>query len=118
MFISYISKYLGYDQKTDQYQYEITIIDSEFEETVTTTTTAMAPAPRDAAARTGALPAAALKIYSARNLNVSKNLFLLFQYVEKQYNWWTTKKQYEWCLEYVPEYTQYHEGVKKLLLFS
>lgn len=104
-----------------EYKYEITIIDSEFEESINVDTFTMwwFATPNSFVGSSPAATASAIKIYSARNMNVSKNLFLLFKFIENYYgSWWSIKDQYEWCLKHVPEYKQYHEGVKKFLLFS
>jgi hypothetical protein len=102
MFQSYTYKYLSYDREKDESRYEITIVDDDFTETATTTATA-------------GEPAALIDIYSRRNLNVSQNLWLLYQYCEQRYG---RDDRISWWKKYVPAYSQYHDDLQMYLTFS
>jgi len=111
MFRSYDYKYLGFNNKTDQWRYEITIMDDNFTET------AVAAAVADVGDNDATRIAAVLiDIYSRRNLNVAGNLVLLMQYIE---NKWSRdiKRQIELYQEHIIEYQKYHDQVMGYLVF-
>jgi hypothetical protein len=107
MFQYYTSKYLGYVQEKDQYRYEITIVDDDFTEATATPTTDVAAVAVHAAAL--------IDIYSRRNLNVPKNLWLLSQYCDQK---WGKYDRISLWKKYVPSYSQYHDDLQMYLTFS
>jgi hypothetical protein len=114
LFQSCALKYKGYDRDIQQWLYDITIFDPDFgEEMVAVVVGAVATA----------LPSTvgAIKCYSNKGYSVNqiaKNLWLLFEFNQRQYPWWAIKEQTEWCLKWVPEYQPYHETIQMLMLFS
>jgi len=112
MFQSCEWKYLDSDPKTDQFRYEVTIVDDDFIEVAAATTS------YSTAAHHGAAGAALIDIYSRRNLNVAGNLALLMQYIEHKWVWSDIKWQIEWYQKYIPEYQKYHDQVMGYLAFS
>jgi hypothetical protein len=105
-------KYLGYDKETELYSYLFKIEDEDFEEEIT-------GALGDRAAHTRDIVGvrAVIKTYSKRNLNVSKNLLLLFMFYEKEYGkkYYSIEKQIENCMKYQPLFQKYKEEVEKYL---
>lgn len=76
MFQSRTSNYLGYDAVSGEHRYQITIMDDDFTESVKVSV------PPGTA---NAIAAAIIKVYSRRNLNVPKNLWLLHEYCNREY---------------------------------
>jgi len=110
MFKSYSWKYLDYDSKTDQWRYEITIMDVDFTEPVAASAITADWTINDIAD-------ALIDIYSRRNLNVAGNLVLFMQYVENKWPWRDIKRQIKWYQKYVPGYQKYHDQVMDYLIF-
>jgi hypothetical protein len=128
MFQSYTYQYKGYTAATCQCHYKITIIDPDFGKEMLTLVAASSRSRTKMAAASEAgaskLPVAAtgvIQFYSSKGYSVNqiaKNLWLLFEFNQRQYSWLTIKKQIEWCLKYLPEYQPYHETIQMLMLFS
>jgi hypothetical protein len=115
MFQSYTYKYKGYDQAIDQC-YEITIFDPDFGEEMV-----MAVGMPSGTWVVEASAAGVIKLYSSKDYSINqiaKNLWLLFEFHQRQYSSWTIKKQIKWCLECLPEYQPYHADIQMLMLFS
>ena len=110
MFQSYDYKYLSYDREKDESRYEITIVDDDFTETAET---ASASASDVVIAATAAI--ALIEVYSRRNLNVPKNLWLLSQYCDQN---WGKYDRISYWKKYVPRYSQYHDDLQMYLTFS
>lgn len=104
MFLAFNYKILNLDETL----FEVSIDDTEFKESIWIEVDRPAPII--------AYISSIIKIYSGRNLNVSKNLFRVFQFQEKRLSW-KMKNQIEYCLHNIPEYEQYHNDVKKFLLW-
>jgi len=111
MFRSCEWKYLDHDPKTDQYRWEITIMDDDFTEA------GVAAVSMDAGAASDTAAIVLIGIYSRRNLNVAGNLILLMQYIENKWLSPDIKLQTELHLKYVPEYPKYHDQVMDYLVF-
>ena len=96
---------MGKDPKTKLHSYLFKIIDEDFEEDVVGT----GHAPTEGAV---------INCYSKRNLNVSKNLFLMFMFNEKLYGSRhnNIQQQISWCMEYQKLFPKYKEEVEKYLL--
>ena len=92
---------MGKDPKTKLHSYLFKIIDEDFEEDVVGT----GHAPTEGAV---------INCYSKRNLNVSKNLFLMFMYYKKQYEY-SIQQQISWCIKYQLLFPKYKEDVEKYL---
>ena len=92
---------MGKDPKTKLHSYLFKIIDEDFEEDVVGT----GHAPTEGAV---------INCYSKRNLIVSKNLFLMFMYHEKQ-SIYPIKQQISYCVKYQSFYIKYKEDVEKYL---
>jgi hypothetical protein len=97
----------GHDPKTKLYSYVYKIIDEDFEEEISEASVAA-----DAGAD------AVIKTYSKRNLNVPKNLFLLFMFYEKEYGkkYYSIEQQIVYCMKYQPFFLKYKKDVEKYLL--
>jgi hypothetical protein len=118
MFQSYTFEYKGYDQAADQYLYEITIVDPDFgEERVV----AKEVEEHTMASLITWSAVAVIQLYSGKGYSVNqvaKNLWLLFEFNQRQYPWWPIKEQIKLYLEYSPEYLPYHADIQMLMLFS
>jgi hypothetical protein len=124
MFQSYTYEYRDYDQATGQWRYEITITDPDFgEETVE----AVAAWRLTGSGGSGGLAATAvaaigvIKCYDGKGYSVNqiaKNLWLLFEFSQRQYSRWSIKDHINWCLLCLPEYQPYHTDIQMLMLFS
>jgi len=110
MFQSFDWRYLGYNLKTNQSQYETTFVDDDFIETVVVSFISTI---NDGSS----LAAVLIDIYSQRNLNVAGNLVLLMQYIENKWPWIDIKWQIERYQKEVPEYQKYHDQVMDYLIF-
>jgi hypothetical protein len=108
--IQYLN-YLGYDQRTKLYSNLFKITDSDFEEEV-------ADAGSAEPSGLGLGAGAVITCYSKRNLNVPKNLLLLFMFNEKQYGfeYYSIQNQIFYCEQYQPLFPKYKEEVEKYLL--
>lgn len=112
MFQSYKYKYLNYDQKSQKHNYEISIIDEDFKETITVSAVAFVSIACAAAT-------AIIKIYSKRNLNVSKNIVAYMKYFDKQYgSYYDINNQIHWYKKDVPKFDNYLPKIEKYLLLK
>lgn len=111
MFQSYSYKYLDFDQKSKNWTYEILIVDDDFQEIVTSSYNG------DNTASSCAL-IELIKIYSKRNLNVSKNIFSFFIYIKTFGSDYDFNNQISWYKKYVPEFDKYLPEIEKFLLIS
>jgi|ERR1019366_3935669 hypothetical protein len=117
-------KYLGHDPKTNLCSYIYKIIDDDFEEELVNAWAssgmgAGTPRPRRAAAGVaGADADAVINCYSKRNLNVPKNLLLLFMFNEKLYGskYHNIQQQISYCMKYQSLFPKYKEEVEKYLI--
>jgi hypothetical protein len=108
-------RYLGQDPKTKFHSYLYKIIDEDFEEEIAAERDVIAVGARlhlDPAAG-GAI----INCYSKRNLNVSKNLFLMFMFNKKAYGsrYNNIQQQISNCMKYQPLFPKYKEDVEKYL---
>lgn len=111
MFKYYFYNYINYYQKSDKYDYEITIVDEDFRETQTASHTAKAGV--EAAANE------VINIYSKRNLDVSKNLIQFMKNIRKinglDYNF---DNQIFWYKEYINNFDKYLPKIEKYLILE
>lgn len=117
MFQSYAVSYLGYDKEKDLWNFEATIIDDDFVETASGNWSATPPG-NYAAASIAVRDTAFIEIYSRRNLNVAKNLWLL---LEHHYVKWGKRERHsiiEYWQQHIPQYSQYHDDVLFYLTFT
>jgi hypothetical protein len=131
MFQSCTYQYKSFDPTTDRYLYDITIVDPDFGEKTTVAAVAVLAASA-AVSMAGVLTAEVavaemaaamevIKLYFDKGYSVNqiaKNLWLLFEFNQRQCAWWSIKDQINWCLKWVPEYQPYHETIQMLMLFS
>ena len=105
-------KYLVHDPKTNLYYYLYKIIDDDFEEKIVG-----ASARTRASLVAGPAADAVINCYSKRNLNVPKNLLLLFIFSEKLYGskYNNIQQQISNCMKYQPLFPKYKEDVEKYL---
>lgn len=106
-FQSFTSKYLDFDKAKQEWRWEITIVDDDFEETAAASASAAAEA-----------ATALIDIYSRRHLPVAKNLWRLQHYLCAQHSWLTIQVLHEWWLEYVPAYKEYVPELEYYWCFS
>lgn len=91
MFVDYqIEKYLGLDKKSNTFQYQILIIDSDFSESVIVSigggrSDPVTTSHRPDSAAVAAVAAAVIEIYSVRQLNVAFNLYLLCRKTDEKF---------------------------------
>jgi hypothetical protein len=103
-------KYLGFDPKPGLYSSLFKITDDDFEEEIAGAATA-----HDNVVRSSG---AVINCYSKRNLNVPKNLLLLFMFYEKDYvkKHYSIEQQISYCMKYQNLFPKYKEEVEKYLL--
>src|SRR5207245_9629767 len=120
MFQSYkYIQYLGYNRKTNKHSHKYKIIDSEFEETEAGEVDEVGV---EVEVGIG-LEVALVQVYEKRGYSVSqvaKQLFLLFQYFEKEYGsiYYSIKNQIMWMKQYnAGLWNKYGKEIQKFLLF-
>jgi hypothetical protein len=104
MFQSYeCVKYLGYDQKTNEYRYEYKIVDDDW------------VGVRVAVAVGVGVAIAVIQEYGKRDLPVAPNLVRAFQWYSQKYGI-STEYLIAWNKQYNPKFKQYEEDIEKYLV--
>lgn len=109
MFQSYYEQTVDYSETTGEYRSQITIIDDDFTERIMLGKT-FGPRMMESVVET------IINVYSSRNLNVAKNLWLLHEHCNQHLGRWNERIT-QWQ-QYVPEYAPYHDEVLFYLTFS
>jgi hypothetical protein len=112
-------KYLGYDQKTNEYRYEYKIIDDDW--VGVTVGQGVSAAVGDAVA----VGVAVIQEYSKRglpvsgglraNASVAANLVRAFQWYSQNYGY-SIEQIIAWNKQYSPKFKQYEEDIEKYLV--
>lgn len=98
------------DNNLNKYKYLVEIVDDDFEETIIVSGTEPVP--------NALIANAIIKIYSKKQLNVAYNLTLLVINWKCKFTFWTISEIIEHIKKHNPEFTDYYNYVKQLLLFS
>ena len=96
-------KYLGIDPETKRYQFQLKIIDSDFEVVGV-----------GVGVRVG-VGVSIIEVYEKRNLNVAANLIKFILYLHKKYPHYSIQQFIEDNRKYNPKFAQYEEDLNKYL---
>jgi hypothetical protein len=108
MFKSYAYiKYLGHDQKTDEYRYEYKIVDDDW--------VGVGVGVAVEVAVEAEVEVAVIQEYSKRDLPVAPNLVRAFQWFSKKYGY-SIEQIIAWNKEYNSKFKQYEEDIEKYLV--
>jgi hypothetical protein len=124
MFVDFViaprTHHISYDPITNLHSYTVKIIDDNFEQTIIGYGVAACQTRGECkdCAFLGAIFDAIIKIYSQRNLNIGKALYLCFCRLAIIYPDYNLKMFMKWFKRYYLQPELYENEIKKYLLFS